>query len=52
MFPPMNPKTERVRFRTEREYREWQMSLHNIVPAKRKHFGPSFLARLVSMITR
>jgi len=48
----MTPKTERARIRTEREYREWQMSLRNIVPPKRNHFGPSFLARLVSMITR
>ena len=50
MFTPIFPETKRPRFRTEREYREWQLSLRRNVPVKRLKNGPSFLARLVSTI--
>lgn len=51
MFPPSSPKTERTRIRTEREYREWQLSLRGTLPVKRFNDKPGFLARLMKRIT-
>jgi hypothetical protein len=52
MFAPMTPKTERSRIRTEREYREWQLSLRGITPVRRSKNGSGFLTRLASTIHR
>ncbi|MBI5958461.1 MAG: hypothetical protein HY866_07000 [Chloroflexi bacterium] len=50
MLTPMTPETKRPRFRTEREYREWQLSLRGNMPVKRLYNEPGFLARLMSTI--
>jgi hypothetical protein len=50
MFAPITPTTERSRIRTEREYREWQLSLRGNVPVRRSKNVPGFLARLMSAI--
>jgi hypothetical protein len=52
MFTPMTPSTERSRIRTEREYREWQLSLRGNAPAKRFKNEPGFPTRLASTIRR
>jgi hypothetical protein len=52
MYTRVTPKTERPRILTEREYREWQMSLRRNVPVKRLKNEPGFLTRLASTIRR
>jgi len=50
MLPPSFPESKRPRFRSEREYREWQLALRNTVPVKRHKNTPGLLARLASVI--
>lgn len=52
MFTPLPPTTQRARIRTEREYREWQLSLRANAPVKRFRNGPGRLTRLANAIRR
>ncbi len=52
MFTPITPIPKRARIHTEREYREWQMALRAIVPARRHRNGPGLLARMTTAIRR
>ena len=52
MYAPIPLKTERPRFRTEREYREWQLALRGSAPVKRIRNEPGLLTRLASTIHR
>jgi hypothetical protein len=52
MFTPISSEPKRPRFRTEREYREWQRSLRGNVPVRRFKNGPAFLTRLASSLRR
>ena len=52
MFTPMHPEPKRRRFRTEREYREWQLALRGSRPVKRLKNEPGFLTRLASTLRR
>jgi hypothetical protein len=52
MFAPMTPTTERSRIRTERQYREWQLSLQGNAPMRRFKNEPGLLTRLANAIRR
>jgi hypothetical protein len=56
MFTPLPSEPKRSKIRTEREYREWQLSLRENMPVKRLKTGPGFLTRLARtlryMVTR
>ena len=52
MYAPMTPTTERTRIRSEREYREWQLSLRGYAPVKRFKDQPSALSRVANTIRR
>jgi hypothetical protein len=52
MFAPTPPEPNRPRFRTEREYREWQLSLRGDVPVRRFENEPGFMTRLAGIIRR